>query len=342
MVLLPISLSGTPQPIHMFCNYPKIANADYLWYYAFSGTRRKWIFSFLSIFFIFLLPAPIPAQQVLPQQAILFAGGFWGVPPWIMFLLMLLIILGLAHQIFNLQRKRRLFEKKLLREKEILALEHEEQHRFYANLIHEVIKGEAQSILLETPAENSMKEQLTDFVKTCELGQYFVDKDNNDLYDLMKGMEFIFSSRLHSEMEERYFYCEIDPLLKGIQLNYRQKFELIFFLRECLNNIRKHAHSRHIGMKIKRENSEGNLYKVLLEIKDDGIGLQKVLGIEEPEVEINEKNLPQFFEQYLKNRRCTGIREIFVKAARMKGQLVMRSVREQGIQVQLHFFPDSG
>jgi hypothetical protein len=323
----------------MLSNYPKIANAGYFWYYTFALSSRKWRYSFVLLFFELSMPGVVQAQQVGPPANQFFV--FWTFF-CLLLVSMLVITLSLAYRVYMMQRGQRLFEKKLLKEKEILALAYEEQQRFYANLIHEVIKGEAQSMLLETPAENSMKEQLTDFVKTCELGQYFVDKDNNDLYDLMKGMEFIFSSRLHSEMDERYFYCEIDPMLKGTRLNYRQKYELIFFLRECLNNIRKHAQSRHIGMKIKLKTSVDGPFAVLLEVNDDGIGLQKMLGIEEPEFEINETNLPQFFERYLKHRRCTGIREIFVKAARMGGQLVMRSVLGQGTKVELHFFPDPG
>lgn len=326
--------------IIMFSTRPLFAKSDYIWRSVSVPLVRNLCLSLC--FLILVLPGIVQAQVLTPCGVLLFSTGFqvWAVLLVLTFLVVL--ILGLTYRAFRVARLRQIFEKELLREKQIMVQEYEEQQRFYANLIHEVFKGEAQSILLEAPEESAFREQLIDFVKTCELGQYFVDKDNNDLYDLMKGMEFIFSSRLHSEMEERYFYCEIDPLLKGMRLNYHQKYELIFFLRECLNNIRKHAQSRHIGMKIKREYNVSGHYAVTLEVNDDGVGLQKVLGIEDPELEINENNLPQIFELYLKSRRCTGIREIFIKAARMKGKLVMRSVLGKGTKVNLRFFPDSG
>lgn len=233
----------------------------------------------------------------------------------------------------------------LLKEKKRISREKEEQQRFFSNLIHEVIKGEAQAILADVSPDNTFREQLCEFIKTCELGQTFVDQDNNDLFDLMKGMEFIYSNRLHSEIYERYFYCEIDPSLKGIQLSYRQKYELIFLLRECLNNIRKYSRYKHSGLKISYEkafSSDRTGRAVLLEIKDDGIGLQNTLSILEPEIEINALNLPGFYERYLSARRCTGIVEIFRKAARMNGCLTLRTSQGGGTSIQLRFFPNSG
>lgn len=230
---------------------------------------------------------------------------------------------------------------RMIREKKSLALEKEEQQRYFSNLIHEVIKGEAQSILAGTNYDGALREPLMDFIKTCELGQSFVDKNNNDLFDLMKGMEFIYSNRLHSEIREQYFYCEIDPSIKGIKLCYRQKYELIFFLRECLNNIRKYSGYKHTGLKVTCENHPAGK-GILLEIKDDGVGLQHTLSIPETEVEINSGNLKVFYEKYLQPKRCTGIMEIFRKASLMKGKLVVQTVMGHGTSIQLRFFPNSG
>ena len=204
-----------------------------------------------------------------------------------------------------------------------------------------MIKGEAQCLLVESRANNNVRDHLAEFVNTCELGQTFVDQNNNNLFDLMKNMEFIFSNRLHSEMEERCFYCEIDPALKGVTLDYHQKYELIFFLRECLNNIRKYAGYKHSCLKIRVESVSGasSLKAVLLEIKDDGIGFQQSLGVVEPEVEITEGTLPQFYKKYLQNRHCTGIREIFRKAALLKGKLTIYSSEGQGTSISLRFYP---
>jgi hypothetical protein len=233
----------------------------------------------------------------------------------------------------------------LIREKKKIVQEKEEQQRYFSNLIHEVIKGEAQSLLADVEPDHIFREHLCDFIKTCELGQTFVDRDNNDLFDLMKGMEFIYSNRLHSEISERYFYCEIDPSMKGIQLSYRQKYELIFLLRECLNNIRKYSGYKHTGLKIfyeKIRHSDKYGRAVILEIKDDGIGLQNTLSISEPEIEINAFNLSSFYDRHLSAKRCTGIVEIFRKAARMNGSLTLLTSQGRGTSIQLRFFPNSG
>lgn len=233
----------------------------------------------------------------------------------------------------------------LFLERNRIAQEKEEQQRYFSNLIHEVLKGEAQAMLVDAMANQKFHERLCEFVKTCELGQTFVDCDNNDLYDLMKGMEFIYSNRLHSEISEQYFYCEIDPAIKGLKLSYRQKYELIFLLRECLNNIRKYSRYKHTGLKIfpeKSAHSQRSKRAVILEIMDDGIGLQNTLGIPEPQIEINARNLSHFQERYLSARRCTGIVEIFRKAARMDGCLTLQTIQDQGTSIQLRFFPNSG
>ncbi len=228
-------------------------------------------------------------------------------------------------------------EARLSKEKALLTSEKDTQQRFYANFIHEVIKGEAQCMLSEVGQDIPMREHLTEFVKTCELGQSFVDQHNNDLHDFMQNMQFIFSNRLHSELQERYFCCKIDPSLRGIALNCQQKYELTFFLRECLNNIRKYAHYKHVSLHIFRERNNS---AIILEIKDDGIGLHRTLNLAEPDFEINETNYSQFYENHLQKERCTGIREIFHKAERMKGKLTIRPNDSQGTAIWLRFYPN--
>jgi hypothetical protein len=247
--------------------------------------------------------------------------------------------------VLNIFHERQYREEKWGKEKAVLIREKEEQQRYYANLIHEVIKGEAQSMLEDVSPDGPFYERLTEFIKTCELSQSFIDMQNNDLFDLMHAMEFLFSNRLHSEMREQYFYCEIDPALKGVYLDYRQKYELTFFLRECLNNIRKYANYKHVGLIIyleKKGSSQPNVSEIVLEIKDDGRGLQKGLGVVDQELEINANNVGLFRELYLRGRRCTGIDEMFRKAMRMKGELLIRSIVGEGTQVKLRFFPNSG
>jgi hypothetical protein len=224
------------------------------------------------------------------------------------------------------------------RSQNALILENEEQQRYFSNVIHEVIKGEAQCILAETTANNPLREKLSEFVKICELSQAFIEKSNNNLFELMHSMEFIFAQKIHSEMEERYFYCDISASLKDTIISYKQKYEIIFFLRECLNNIRKHAQYRHVGLIVRQEKQlENEGSTIVIEITDDGKGLQHTLQIDAVEIEINEQNIAQYRQQFFQKKRSTGIVELFKKAQKLNGALAIRSSKNLGTKVCLTF-----
>jgi two-component sensor histidine kinase len=312
--------------------FPKVATADFLFPPFTSPHLRRCAFALPVLCAPFILGAQDPHPVAITTDITLTLLGFIaGIS------LTLVAMYFFIKRLWASLKKHQLYERQLYAEKETIAREKEIQQRFYANFIHEVIKGEAQCLLVESTAGDNLRDHLAEFVKTCELGQSFVDQSTNNLYDLMKTMEFFYANRLHSEMEERSFYCDIDPALQSVELDDQQKYELIFFLRECMNNIRKYASYKHTGLKIHREKGAGKA--ILLEIKDDGLGFQHSLGMDEKSVEINEQNLLQFYKNHLQHRRCTGIREIFRKAARLKGKLTIRSASGEGTSILLRFHP---
>jgi len=256
------------------------------------------------------------------------------VVPFQMFLMMAFI----ATRFYKILRERL----KLLQENEAIALEKEDQNRYYGNILHEIIKGEAQSILVEVNENGSTKDQLAELVTTCELGISIIDPNSSSLYDLLMRMEFFFSSRLHSETKERYFYCEVKDELKKFPLTYLQKYELTFFLRESLNNIRKYSHYNYAALRAYHANDPIHTSGVILEIEDDGVGLQNSLGIKEDTIELDKDNFLPFYEKHLASGRHTGIKELFEKASRMDSRLTISSTKNKGTIIRLCFLPNSG
>jgi hypothetical protein len=261
----------------------------------------------------------------------------WTIALWVLVAALLATTLFFTHLWLKIQ-KIEFNHPTIDRSHDALILEKEEQHRYFSNVIHEVIKGEAQCILAETTTSNPLQEKLSEFVKICELSQVFIEKSNNNLFELMHSMEFIFAQKIHSEIDERYLYCDIDASLKDIILNYKQKYEIIFFLRECLNNIQKHAQYRHVGLVVRKEKpSEKEGTRIAIEINDDGKGLPHTLQTEDTDIVITERNIAQYQQQFFQKKRSTGIVELFRKAQKLNGVLAIRSSKDLGTKVSLTF-----
>jgi hypothetical protein len=283
---------------------------------------------------LFPLVITIIFTPLKPNMAV---SMLWTTVLWILVATLLAMTLFFTHLWLTIQ-KATLHKPSIDGSKSLLILEKEEQQRYFSNVIHEVIKGEAQCILAETNANDPLQEKLSEFVKICELSQAFIDKSNNNLFELMRSMEFIFAQKIHSEMDEKYFDCDIDASLKSTIISYKQKYEIIFFLHECLNNIRKHAQYRHVGLLVKQGKQSENVgTTIVIEINDDGKGLQHTLQIDTPEIVISEQNIAQFRQQFFQKKRSTGIVELFKKANKLNGTLVIRSSKDLGTRVCLSF-----
>lgn len=297
-----------------------------------------WFAGIFANMFILCLGALAIEAGLLPMEHLLTTVATIVAVPLELFLTQVFI----ATRMLGMLKARQLREIELLQEKESITSEKAEQQRLYANMLHEILKGEVQSALAEVREDGPLKNQLKELVQTCDLGQSFIHQGNDNLYTLMKDMEFVFSSRLNSETNERFFYCEIAPGLKEVYLGHRQRYELIFFLRECLNNIRKYSGYRYAGLKMHQNLTPAGKEAVTLEISDDGIGLQQALGIPDARIEIQQDNWKDFYAQYLRERRSTGIKGLFEKAERLQGTMRITSNQGTSVVVHLVFLPDSG
>ena len=206
------------------------------------------------------------------------------------------------------------------------------QLRLYENLLHEVIKSEIHGILTIT-YDPSIRERLLELLHTCELGQTFIKENSNNLFTLLQETAFRFSRYLHSEAEEKYFHWDIPEVLNGIILTYDQKYELIFFLRECLNNIRKHSEFTYasIGAMYTPANDQ-----VILRVEDNGIGIPHQLGLSIDTINLRNDTFAAFQEQ-LKTHRRSGILELYRKTSELKGQLNIHSCCNTGTTITLSF-----
>lgn len=206
------------------------------------------------------------------------------------------------------------------------------QIRLYENLLHEVIKAEIHSVLTIT-CDPPIRERLLELLHTCELGQTFIEENSNNLFTLLQETAFRFSRFLHSEAEEKYFHWDIPEVLNDIILTYEQKYELIFFLRECLNNIRKHSEFTYASIRAMYTPAND---QVILCIEDNGVGIPHQLGLSKDELNLRNDTLGAFLEQLDSHRRC-GIVELYRKTSELKGQLDIYSCGNTGTTITLSF-----
>lgn len=240
------------------------------------------------------------------------------------------VTIGELHNNIPLQNQQKI-EKPIPQLKERLN-DHSLQLRLYENLLHEVIKAEIYGVLTIT-YDSSIRERLLELLHTCELGQTFIDENSNNLFKLLQETAFRFSKYLHSEVEEKYFHWDIPEMLNGIILTYEQKYELLFFLRECLNNIRKHSEFSYASIRAKYTPFND---QVILCIQDNGVGIPNQLGLSTDVLNLRNDTFAAFLEQLNAYRRC-GIVELYRKTSELKGQLDIYSCCNTGTTITLSF-----
>ncbi|WP_421795256.1 ATP-binding protein [Haliscomenobacter sp.] len=240
------------------------------------------------------------------------------------------IVIGELHDNSSLQNQLKI-EKPIPQLKERLN-DHSLQLRLYENMLHEVIKAEIHGVLT-IACDPSIRERLLELLHTCELGQTFIDKNSNNLFKLLHETAFRFSRYLHSEAEEKYFHWDIPEMLNDIILTYEQKYELLFFLRECLNNIRKHSEFTYASIRAMYTPTND---RVILCVEDNGVGIPHQLGLSKDVLNLRSDTFATFLEQLDSYRRC-GIVELYRKTLEIKGQLEIYSCCNTGTTITLSF-----
>ncbi len=207
------------------------------------------------------------------------------------------------------------------------------------NLIHNYLTNEVRDILYYTnnkyESDASLKARLQNLLTTCKVGDMVVYESN--LIRMLSCLVAYFNNAQASQDDDApsltLIYDESDEKWNNIQLNIDLRSEIHSLLREALGNMRKYARYQYALLTVRFLTEDCN--SILLELKDDGVGLPTTLELEEDVVHLNEAN----YQTYSINE---GLKFFFKSARQIGGRLTIDSKRDEGTTIQLIFSPNSG
>jgi len=214
--------------------------------------------------------------------------------------------------------------------------EKDQQRQDFSNMLHTNIKGGLNSVLQDVKDEGRglITAQLKNLIEECELGEVFLQEGHKNLHALLTALEFWARPILHHEVQERYFYAEIDPALKTFKLTHNELLNI--FLHEAVTNLKRYSKYRYARL-IAKMNRHESQEKVSIAVIDDGIGLQQTLGIPQNPLTITGHNFQEISQKYFKSQ-STGIRRLFkLVEAENQAELVIHSEQAAGTSFTLIF-----
>jgi Histidine kinase-, DNA gyrase B-, and HSP90-like ATPase len=181
-----------------------------------------------------------------------------------------------------------------------------------------------------------LHERIKNVLNTCKEGEMVIGKSN--LIALLTDLTTFFNqSQVAAETEETpsltLLYDSNNTNLKKIDLNLDLRSELHGLLREALGNMRKYARFQYATLSVTFLADDSN--QLLLELKDDGIGLPHTLHLAVDELYLNQENHLLYCLNY-------GLKSFFQTAHKMGGTLTIHSKRDEGTIITLLFSPNSG
>jgi hypothetical protein len=206
-------------------------------------------------------------------------------------------------------------------------------------LIHHYLTNDVMDILSYADTYYESDTQLITLLygvlSTCKVGDMVIHEPH--LVQLLSGLVEYFNKAQVVRSEDApsltMIYDEKDVALNNIQLNLDFRSEIHGLFREALGNMRKYARFQYAFLAIRFLTEDSKT--LLLELKDDGVGLPTTLKLDVDEIHLNQEN----YQTYCENN---GLKSFFQTAHKLGGTLTIDSKRHEGTIIKLLFSPNSG
>jgi hypothetical protein len=235
--------------------------------------------------------------------------------------------------------------KNQIQHEEKLNIERElrEDKDFNTEVVHSFIKSQVRHIIGKVQDGSNVMPQylyekisvmLTELQLSCDFSQYFSDAETDRMGDLVRQICSNLQIRWEKkDAENDPFHYEIAQAAYSINLTASQKFALIFFIYEAVQNISRHAQATEIELRLNIEAGKTGRH-VRLEINDNGCGMPAALKLHVNTLIIH--HFEEISRYVIVDKHIFGLRKLFQKAQMLNGNLSIHS-SEEGTRLLLYF-----